>query len=217
MVVENVNETHLKKAIWLFPLYLVAINIFVLPVAFAGMLTFGSSGNDADMFLLTLPMAHKQVYLTLLVFIGGMSAATGMVIVETVALSTMICNDLVMPVLLHMPSLKLAQREDLSSILLSIRRLSIILVLLLGYAYFHFAGEYYTLVSIGLVSFAAVAQFAPALLIGIFWKGGTRTGALLGLVAGFIVWFYTLFLPSLAGAGLMPQDFLEYGPLGISF
>jgi Na+/proline symporter len=162
MVVENVNETHLNKAIWLFPLYLVAINIFVLPVAFAGMLTFGAGGHDADMFLLALPMAHKQVYLTLLVFIGGMSAATGMVIVETVALSTMICNDLVMPVLLHMPSLKLAQREDLSSILLSIRRLSIILVLLMGYAYFHYAGEYYTLVSIGLVSFAAVAQFAPA-------------------------------------------------------
>ncbi|BBO66963.1 sodium:solute symporter [Desulfosarcina alkanivorans] len=217
MVVENVNEAHLNKAIWLFPLYLVAINIFVLPVAFAGMLTFGIGGHDADMFVLTLPMAHHQVYLTLLVFIGGMSAATGMVIVETVALSTMICNDLVMPVLLHMPSLKLAQREDLSSILLTIRRLSIILVLLLGYTYFHFAGEYYTLVSIGLVSFAAVAQFAPALLIGIFWKGGTRTGALLGLVAGFLVWFYTLFLPSLAGAGLMPQDFLEYGPLGIAF
>jgi Na+/proline symporter len=217
MVVENVNETHLNKAIWLFPLYLVAINIFVLPVAFAGMLTFGAGGHDADMFLLALPMAHKQVYLTLLVFIGGMSAATGMVIVETVALSTMICNDLVMPVLLHMPSLKLAQREDLSSILLSIRRLSIILVLLMGYAYFHYAGEYYTLVSIGLVSFAAVAQFAPALLIGIFWKGGTRNGALFGLMAGFIVWVYTLFLPSLAGAGLIPQDFLEHGPFGISF
>ena len=216
MVVENVDETHLNKAIWLFPLYLVAINIFVLPVAFAGILSFGSSSLDADMFLLTLPMANQQVFLTLLVFIGGMSAATGMVIVETVSLSTMICNDLVMPVLLHMPSLKLAQRKDLSSILLSIRRLGIILVLLMGYAYFHYAGEYYTLVSIGLTSFAAVAQFAPALLIGIFWKGGTRSGALMGLVAGFSVWFYTLFLPSLAGAGLMPQDFLEHGPFGIA-
>ncbi len=217
MVVENVNENHLNKAIWLFPLYLVAINIFVLPVAFAGMLSFGASGLDADMFVLTLPMANKQVLLTLLVFIGGMSAATGMVIVETVALSTMICNDLVMPLLLHMRSLKLAQREDLSSILLSIRRLSIVLVLLMGYAYFHYAGEYYTLVSIGLVSFAGVAQFAPAVLLGIFWKGGTRTGALMGLVAGFGVWFYTLFLPSLAGAGLLPQQFLAHGPFGIAF
>jgi len=216
MVVENVNESHLNKAIWLFPLYLVAINLFVLPVAFAGMLSFGHSGLDADMFVLTLPMANKQVFLTLLVFIGGMSAATGMVIVETVALSTMICNDLVMPLLLHMPSLKLAQRKDLSGILLTIRRIGIIFVLLMGYAYFHYAGEYYALVSIGLVSFAAVAQFAPSLLIGIFWKRGTRTGALLGLLAGFGVWFYTLFLPSLAGAGLIAQDFLEHGPLGIA-
>ncbi len=217
MVVENVNEKHLNHAIWLFPLYLVAINIFVLPVAFAGLIFFGSKGFDADMFLLLLPMANQQIFLTLLVFIGGMSAATGMVIVETVALSTMICNDLIMPVLLRMHASKLAQREDLSSILLSIRRLSIIFVLLLGYAYFHFAGEYYTLVSIGLVSFTAVAQFAPAALIGIFWKGGTRTGALMGLLAGFFVWFYTLFLPSLAGAGLIPQDFLEHGPFGITF
>lgn len=217
MVVENVNENHLNKAIWLFPLYLLAINIFVMPVAFAGLLLYGSSNIDADLFVLTLPMANKQVWLTLLVFIGGMSAATGMVIVETVALSTMICNDLVMPLLLHMPSLKLAQRRDLSNILLSIRRLSIILVLLLGYTYFHYAGEYYTLVSIGLVSFAAVAQFAPALLIGIFWKGGTRTGALLGMISGFSIWFYTLFLPTLAGAGLIPQDFINQGPFGIDY
>ncbi len=216
MVVENVNETHLTKAIWMFPLYLLAINLFVLPVAFAGLLTFGASHLEADMFVLALPMANQQFLLGLLVFIGGMSAATGMVILETVALSTMICNDLVMPALLHLPFLKPAQRENLSVILLSIRRLSIVLVLLLGYAYYHFAGEYYTLVSIGLVSFAAVAQFAPAMLIGIFWKGGTRTGALLGMTAGFTVWIYTLFLPSLAGAGLIPRDFLVNGPFGIS-
>jgi len=217
MVVENVNEKHLDKAVWLFPIYLVAINIFVLPVAFAGLLTFGSDRFDADMFVLLLPMAHQQNFLTLLVFIGGMSAATGMVIVESVVLSTMICNDLVMPVLLHMSSVKLAQRKDLSNLLKSIRRLGIILVLLLGYTYFHFAGEYYTLVSIGLVSFTAVAQFAPSVLLGIFWKGGTRTGALMGLTGGFFTWFYTLFLPSLAGAGLLPYNFIESGPFGISF
>ena len=216
MVVENVNEAHLTQAVWLFPSYLLLINIFVLPVALAGMMAFGASGYDADMYVLTLPMADSQPLLALLVFIGGMSAATGMVIVETVALSTMICNDLVMPVLLHLKTLNLSQRTDLSHILLSIRRLGIILVLLLGYAYFHYAGEYYTLVSIGLVSFAAVAQFAPSLLIGIFWKGGTRTGALLGLISGFTIWCYTLFFPTLAGAGLIPQGFLIHGPFGIS-
>src|SRR6185503_15772267 len=128
-------------------------------------------------------------------FIGGLSAATGMVIVETIALSTMVCNDLVMPVLLRMRSLRLNEQRDLTRLLLGIRRGAIVLILLLGYLYFRLAGEAYALVSIGLISFAAVAQFAPAALGGIFWKGGTRRGALAGLCAGFAVWLYTLLLP----------------------
>ena len=136
-------------------------------------------------------------------FIGGLSAATGMVIVETIALSTMVCNDLVMPVLLRMRSLRLAERRDLSWLLLGIRRGAIVaVILLLGYLYFRLAGEAYALVSIGLISFAAVAQFAPAILGGIYWKGATRRGALAGLAAGFAVWFYTLLLPSFAQVGL---------------
>jgi Na+/proline symporter/signal transduction histidine kinase len=216
-VVENVNEDHLKKAVWLFPLYLLAINFFVLPIAFGGLLQFGTGSFDADTFVLTLPMARHKESLTMLVFIGGISAATGMVIVATIALSTMICNDLAMPVLLRLPSLQLAQRDDLSGILLGIRRGSIVLVLMFGYAYFHFIGEYYTLVSIGLVSFAAVAQFAPAILGGIFWKAATKSGALSGLIAGFIVWVYTLVLPSLVQAGFMRPDFVNQGPFGIAW
>ena len=215
MVVENVNEEHLNKAIWLFPLYLLAINIFVLPVAFSGVLRFTGGSIDADTFVLTLPMAGHQQLLTLFVYLGGMSAATGMVIVEAIALSTMICNDLVMPLLLRLPVPILAQRSDLTGLLLTIRRGSIILVLMLGYAYFHYIGEFYALVSIGLVSFAAVAQFAPALIGGIFWKGGTRNGAISGLIAGFIIWTYTLFLPSLVQAGLISPDFVTAGPFGI--
>ena len=215
-VVENVNEEHLKKAIWLFPLYLVAINLFVLPVAFGGMLHFAKGSVDADTYVLTLPMSAKQEGLVLLAFLGGLSAATGMVIVETVALSTMICNDLVMPVLLRLPFLRLAQRRDLSSLLLAIRRGSIVLVLLLGYAYFHYVVEYYTLVSIGYISFTAVAQFGPAILGGIFWKGGTRTAALCGLLAGISVWAYTLVLPSLAQAGFLPEHLVTQGPFGIT-
>ena len=214
-VVENVNEDHLKKAIWLFPLYLLAINIFVLPIAFGGVLHFTNGSVDADTFVLTLPMAHHQQSLALFVFIGGMSAATGMVIVATIALSTMICNDLVMPVLLRLQFINLAGRGDLSSFLLFIRRGSIILVLLFGYAYFHFVGEYYTLVSIGLISFTAVAQFAPAILGGIFWKGGTRSGALSGLVLGFLVWAYTLVFPSLVQAGFLPEKFITEGPFSL--
>ena len=214
-VIENVDEKHLKKAIWLFPLYMLAINVFVLPIAFGGLLRFPDGSVDADTFVLTLPMAEKHELLALLVFIGGLSAATGMVIVETIALSTMVCNDLVMPVLLRMRRLRLNERRDLTGLLLGIRRGAIVLILLLGYLYFKLAGEAYALVSIGLISFAAVAQFAPAILGGIFWKGGTRAGALCGLLAGFALWFYTLLLPALARSGWLPIDLLEHGPFGI--
>jgi Na+/proline symporter/signal transduction histidine kinase len=214
-VIENVDENHLSKAIWLFPLYMLAINVFVLPIAFGGLLHFPDGSVDADTFVLTLPMAEKHELLALLVFIGGLSAATGMVIVETIALSTMVCNDLVMPVLLRLSSLRLNERRDLTGLLLGIRRGAIVLILLLGYLYFKLAGEAYALVSIGLISFAAVAQFAPPILGGIFWKGGTRLGALWGLTAGFAVWSYTLLLPALARSGWLPISFLEQGPFGI--
>ncbi len=215
-VIENVREEHLNKAIWLFPLYMLAINVFVLPIAFGGRLHFPGGVVDADTFVLTIPMAERQELLALLVFIGGLSAATGMVIVETIALSTMVCNDLLMPVLLRMKSLRLNERADLTGLLLGIRRGAILLILLLGYLYFRLAGEAYALVSIGLISFAAVAQFAPAALGGIFWKGGTRRGALAGLVAGFAIWFYTLLLPALARSGWLPIGLLEQGPFGIA-
>jgi Na+/proline symporter/signal transduction histidine kinase len=214
-VIENVDEKHLNKAIWLFPLYMLAINVFVLPIAFGGLLRFPDGSVDADTFVLTLPMAEKRELLALLVFIGGLSAATGMVIVETIALSTMVCNDLVMPVLLRLRRLRLNERRDLTGLLLGIRRGAIVLILLLGYLYYKLAGEAYALVSIGLISFAAVAQFAPAILGGIFWKGGTRAGALCGLLAGFAVWLYTLLLPALARSGWLPLGLLEHGPFGI--
>jgi Na+/proline symporter/nitrogen-specific signal transduction histidine kinase len=214
-VIENVDEKHLNKAIWLFPLYMLAINVFVLPIAFGGLLRFPDGSVDADTFVLTLPMAEKQELLALLVFIGGLSAATGMVIVETIALSTMVCNDLVMPVLLRLRRLRLNERPDLTGLLLGIRRGAIVLILLLGYLYFKLAGEAYALVSIGLISFAAVAQFGPAILGGIFWKGGTRAGALSGLIAGFAVWLYTLFIPALARSEWLPIGLLEHGPFGI--
>ena len=213
-VVENVDERHLTKAIWLFPLYLLAINIFVLPIAFGGVLHFPDGTVDADTLVLTLPIAERQAWLTLFAFIDGLAAATGMVIVETIALSTMVCNDLVMPVLLRSKALRLAERRDLSWLLLGIRRGAIVLILVLGYLYFNLAGEAYALVSIGLISFSAVAQFAPAIIGGIFWKGGTRTGAICGLAAGFSVWIYTLLLPSFAKSGWLPITFLSHGLFG---
>lgn len=217
MVVENVRESHLRRAAWVFPLYLLAINLFVLPIALAGLLHFGGTAVNADNFVLSLPLAAGQPALALFAFIGGLSAATGMVIVETIAVSTMVCNELVMPMLLRTARFRSESRQDLTRVLLSIRRAAILGVLVLGYVYFHLAGEAYALVSIGLISFAAVAQFAPAVLGGLYWKGATRRGALVGLLAGFVMWGYTLMLPSLAKSGWLGDAFLTAGPWGVNW
>jgi Na+/proline symporter/nitrogen-specific signal transduction histidine kinase len=214
-VVENVDERHVAKAMWLFPLYLLAINVFVLPIAFGGLLHFGSGQVNADTFVLALPMAEGQEALALLAFVGGLSAATGMVIVEAIALSTMVSNSLVVPVLLGRER-RGAAPADLGRLIIAVRRVAIVLILLLGYAYFRAAGETIALVSLGLVSFAGVAQFAPAVLGGMFWRGGTRTGALAGLTGGFAVWAYALLLPQFVGSGWLPSGLLEDGPFGIA-
>jgi len=217
MVVENVDERHVKRASWAFPLYLLLINLFVLPIALGGLLHFasvGQGGADPETFVLSLPLANGAHGLALVAFIGGLSAATGMIIVEAIAVSTMVSNDLVMPLLLRLRGRHDAR--DLSGTPLAVRRVVIVALLLLGYLYFRIAGEAYALVSIGLISFAAVAQFAPALLGGMFWKGGTRAGALAGLGAGFALWVYTLMLPSIAKSGWLPTPFLHDGPFGLA-
>ena len=213
MVVENVDEGHVRRAAWAFPAYLLAINVFVLPIAFGGLLFFGPGRADAETFVLSLPLAAGASWLALAAFIGGLSAATGMVIVEAIAVSTMVCNDLVLPGLLRLPAFR---ARDLTATLLFTRRAVIALLLLLGWLYFRIAGEAYALVSIGLISFAAVAQFAPALLGGMYWKGGTRDGALAGLAAGALLWAYTLMLPSIAKSGWMDPGFVQQGPWGLA-
>jgi signal transduction histidine kinase len=216
MVVECVDERHIRRAAWLFPAYLLLINVFVLPIAIGGLLLFGQGQADPETFVLSLPLGQGALALALFAYIGGLSALTGMLIVETVAVSTMVCNDLVMPTLLRLGGFGARAGGDLTRFLLNIRRAAIVAVLMLGYLYFRVAGEAYALVSIGLISFAAVAQFAPALLGGIYWRGGTGAGALGGLVGGFAIWAYTLMLPSVAKSGWIATDFLEHGPLGIA-
>ncbi len=209
-VVENVDERHVRTAAWLFPLYLLVINIFVLPIALAGILVLGPTVSP-DTYVLAL---QQHSALALLVFIGGLSAATGMVIVETIALSTMVSNSLVMPLLLRRSGL--ASRRDLGRLVLRIRRVTILVVLLLGFGFFRISGDALGLVDMGLVSFAAVAQFAPALLGGLWWKGATRNGALAGLVGGIALWAYTLLLPELAKSGWVPASIVRDGPFGIA-
>ncbi|MGH7267513.1 MAG: GAF domain-containing protein, partial [Candidatus Rokuibacteriota bacterium] len=212
-VIGNTRESHIKTAMWMFPAYLLLINIFVLPIAFAGLLSFPDAQQTAaDYFVLTLPMAYHQQGLALFAFIGGISAATGMVIVESIALSTMILNNLVVPWFV-----RLGMTRDISGLLINAKRLAIALTIFLGYAYYHLIGESYTLVNIGLISFAAVAQFAPAFIGGLYWRAATRQGALAGLSAGFCIWAYTLLLPSFVRSGWVPESLVLAGPLGIDW
>ena len=212
-VVENVDERHLDRAIWQFPLYLLLINLFVLPIALAGRLLLPGNDNPDNM-VLALPLLGHQPVLALVAFLGGVSAAASMVVVETTALSIMVCNDVVMPALLRIRSLGLSERSDLTRLLLWIRRGAMAVVIALGYLYMRHDSSEVALVSIGLMSFVAVAQFAPALLAGLFWRGATKAGAIAGISLGFTVWCYTLLIPSFTHERLVAQFIID-GPLGI--
>lgn len=214
-VIENIKENHLKKAAWLFPLYLFVINIFVLPIAFGGKLSFGTQNVDADTYVLALPLRYGYEWLGLFVFIGGFSAATSMIIVETIAISTMLSNNILMPMLLRNDGFKQRVGPSMSRIILYVRRFSILLILLFAYLYEKNVAHYFSLVSLGLVSFAAVTQFSPAIIGGIYWKGASKNGAISGILAGFIIWFYTLVVPSLANSGILDTHILSDGPFGI--
>ncbi len=214
-VVEIANERNLQKASWLFPLYLLLISLFVIPLAVAG-LTILPAGSNPDQFLLTVPMALGYEELSLLAFIGGFSSATSMMMVASMALSIMISNHLVMPLLLRLRHTELERGADFTGILLTIRRISIVAILILGYVYYRFSTGSDALASIGLIAFAASAQFLPVIIGGIFWKHGTELGAFAGLCAGFIVWAFTLLVPVFEHAGLI-SGILENGLAGIAF
>lgn len=206
-IVENVQEQHLKTATWLFPLYLILINIFVLPIAMGGLLLQGNTAN-ADYYVLSIPMMQHQEWLAMTTWIGGLSAATGMIIIETIALSIMISNHLVIPLLLRSKQNENWKQVSLQSNILTIRRLSIGAVLLLALLYYLNLGKGESLVSIGLISFCAVAQFAPALFGGIYWKEGNKRGAITGIMIGFIVWFFTLVIPGMVNNGFLGSQWL---------
>src|SRR3954453_14791574 len=215
-VVENRSQSEIGRAAWLFPLYLVLINLFVVPIAIAGLLTFPLGLVDSDMFVLALPLKAGAELLALTAFVGGLSAATAMVIVETVALAIMASNDIVVPFVLQRRETILSGRADVGAMLLTVRRFSIFLILFLGYLYYRLAGEA-QLAAIGLLSFAAIAQLAPAFFGGLIWRNGTARGALAGMSVGILAWAYTLMLPSFAEADLLPKAILELGPFGIAW
>ncbi len=238
-IVENRNVEDVRRAAWMFPLYLVAINLFVLPIAIGGELLLTAPGVDRDMTVLLLPLQNGQPVLALFVFIGGLSAATAMVIVASVALAIMISNHLALPLLVRgrgalsafrdarlqgegrlpeatpTPSPALP-RADLGSQVVMIRRASIVLVIMLGYVYFRMAGDA-ALAAIGLLSFAAIAQVAPAFFGGLFWRRGTAVGATAGLVCGLVTWAYTLLVPSLARSDGLFAELVAQGLWGIGW
>ena len=212
-VVENRDEAHVRVAKWLFPLYLVAISLFVAPIAMAGLLLFPEGTVNPDMFVLALPMVGRNELLAVAAFIGGLSATTGMVIVSSIAIANMVSNHLMMPVLLRRRS----GQEDLNMtrLILLARRVAIVVLMLLSYLYHRALGDAFQLASVGLLALAAVAQFAPSLFGGLVWRGATAAGAFWGLVAGFLVWIYTLLLPSFAQAGWISSGLMESGLFGL--
>src|SRR5213083_1380126 len=214
-VVENSSDAEVGRARWLFPLYLVAINLFVIPIAIAGLVTFPFGGVDSDMFVLALPIKGNAVLLSIGVFIGGLSAATAMVIVECVALSIMVSNDIVVPLVLQRGPRSRAGERDFGDFLLKVRRFAIFAIMVMAYFYYRALGNA-QLAAIGLLSFAAIAQLAPAFFGGLFWRKATARGAMGGMLIGVAVWIYTLFLPSFLETSTAGLQLLQHGPFGIA-
>ncbi|MGM0584775.1 MAG: ATP-binding protein [Pseudomonadota bacterium] len=210
-VVENDDERHLATAAWLFPLYLLVMCLSVLPIA-AGGLRALPEGANPDMFVLSLPLAEGQTALALFVFLGGFSSATSMVIVAAIALSTMLSNHIITPLVLRARSRLEASSGDVRSVLLVGRRVSIMGILLLGFLYHQASEGNSALATIGLIAFAGVAQFLPPLVAGLYWRQATRPGAICGLSAGAAVWAWTLLLPA---AGV-PAEVVQNGPFGLA-
>ena len=222
-VVEYDHPSSLKTARWLFPIYLLLINLFVVPIAAGGLLLLPQIANP-DLFVLILPLSNNEAWLSLLVFIGGLSAATSMVIVACMALSGMIGNELVMPLLLRR---RATAQGDLGPLVLLVRRAAVVVIVLAGYAYHRTIAGYLPLASIGMISFVAVANFMPGLVFGLYWRRANRFGVVAGLAGGFGVWLYGLLIPSLKqarGADLatpltfyLPEPLSSLDPIGQGF
>ncbi|MEM9394415.1 MAG: ATP-binding protein [Pseudomonadota bacterium] len=215
LVVENADEAHLSTASWAFPGYLLLMSLFVIPIAVMGLESM-PAGSNPDLFVVTLPLSQDQNALAALAFLGGFSSATSMVIVASIALSTMVSNHIIMPIWLSFQEGGASVSGDVRRAMLRSRRASIAAVMTLGYGYYALSSGSEALAAIGLIAFVGAAQVLPALIGAIFWRGATRRGAAAGLIAGFVVWAYTLYLPSFGASGPMSGDFLSNGPGGLA-
>ncbi len=201
IAIENTDEDHVDNASWIFPLYLLAITIFVIPIAVAGKIYFSNTTLAADSYVLHFPMSTGNNLLATIVFLGGLAAATGMIIVETIAISTMLSKNILIPIVVNY--LKLFKTTKVQKVILFCRRISIPIVLFSSYFYMILIGEDYPLVEVGLISFVGIAQLAPSFFGGLFWKKATGLGTIIGMLVGFVIWFYTLLLPTLIRSGFL--------------
>lgn len=214
-VVECQDVADMRPARWLFGGYLLLFSLLVLPIGLASTALFSGHNIAPDSYVLALPMYFDNETLALAVFLGGFSAATGMVLMASITLATMVSNDLVMPVLLRLRGHRVA-RAAINREVLWVRRIAILMLAMLGVAYHRAVQGHGSLAEYGLLAFAAVAQFAPALIGGLLWRGASRYGAIAGTLTGALIWAYTLFLPSLVHSGWLGwQHWLEAGPFGI--
>ena len=209
-VVENSDERHITTAMWVFPLYMLLISFFVVPIAMEG-LRIGFARDWADTFVLRLPLWHGRPWLALFVYVGGVSAAVSMVMISAMTLSTMLVNHIALPVIRALPFLGFLRRR-----LLPLKWVAVVSVIMAGYWFEAMVGDEFILVNMGMISFAAALQFAPCILGGLFWEQGNKTGALLGLGAGFILWAYTLGVPAFAQESGIIHSIVSDGPFGIA-
>lgn len=218
-MIERHSSNDVNWARWVFPFYLLLTSLVVIPITMAG-LTQLPADVSPDLFVIQLPLSKGDGMLAMFVFLGGFSAATGMVIVSTIALSTMVTNDIIVPSFLERGKLTSGTSDGGASLIL-IRRLVIVGLLLLAYGYYRLAEDSAALALIGLLSFAAAAQFAPALLASIYWRHGKKSGVIFGLASGMFIWGYTLFLPAVFGidkmSSLLPSVLHPHGLFGLTF
>lgn len=203
MVIENSDEKHILKAMWLFPLYMLLIALFAMPIALGGILISKSPANG-DMFALSIPLAYGQQSVAMLAFLGGLSAAGGMVIVESVSVSTMLFNHIFMPFIV-----RFRPQRWFPQLLINLKRLGIFIVIISGYYYFHIVGHKYSLSEMGMISIVAMCQFVPTAMGAFFWRKGNCNGAVAGLITGFAVWCYTLLLPSMTPVWLSQETIAQ--------
>ncbi|MEO8019057.1 MAG: PAS domain-containing hybrid sensor histidine kinase/response regulator [Pseudomonadota bacterium] len=218
-VVECADVTDVRRARWWFGGYLVLLSIVVIPIVAASLPldAAGRSAPSTDALVLWLPLSAGQEWLALLAYLGGFSAATGMVIVASVALSTMISNDLVLPILWRWRGTRAGTGMASPSLILWVRRIAIIGVLLGAYGFFHLAPNAPSLASVGMLALAAVAQFAPALIAAVYWPRASRAGVTGGLATGFVIWLYTLLLPAVVSDSGPSPAWLVDGPFGLAW